>query len=56
MRNGNLLHVGTSSWSCDDWKAAGFYPRVLEPRDYLAHYAGHAPASIELFLRTFAPP
>jgi uncharacterized protein YecE (DUF72 family) len=39
VRNGNLLFLGTSSWSCDDWKAAGFYPADLEPRDYLAHYA-----------------
>lgn len=35
-----LLRLGTSSWSSDDWKAAGFYPKDLEPRDYLGHYAG----------------
>jgi len=33
------VHLGTSSWSCDDWKTAGFYPADMEPRDYLAHYA-----------------
>jgi uncharacterized protein YecE (DUF72 family) len=31
--------LGTSSWSNDDWKAAGFYPAEMESRDYLAHYA-----------------
>lgn len=34
-----MLHLGTSSWSSDDWKAAGFYPAEMEPRDYLGHYA-----------------
>lgn len=34
-----LLTLGTSSWSSDDWKKAGFYPAALEPRDYLGHYA-----------------
>ena len=33
------LHLGTSSWSSDDWKTAGFYPADMEPRDYLASYA-----------------
>jgi uncharacterized protein YecE (DUF72 family) len=34
-----MLRIGTSSWSSEDWKAAGFYPAGLEPRDYLEHYA-----------------
>ncbi len=33
------LRLGTSSWSSDDWKTAGFYPADMAPRDYLAHYA-----------------
>jgi uncharacterized protein YecE (DUF72 family) len=43
VRNGKLLRVGTSSWSSDDWKAAGFYPADMAPRDYLGHYARHYP-------------
>jgi uncharacterized protein YecE (DUF72 family) len=39
LANEKLLRVGTSSWSSDDWKTAGFYPPAIEPRDYLAHYA-----------------
>ena len=33
------LRLGTSSWSNDDWKTAGFYPSEMASRDYLAHYA-----------------
>lgn len=32
--------LGTSSWSSDDWKKAGFYPPSMASRDYLPHYAG----------------
>ena len=32
------LHVGTSSWSTDDWRGS-FYPADAKPGDYIAHYA-----------------
>lgn len=35
----DLLHAGTSSWSSDDWKTAGFYPKEMKPGEYLSHYA-----------------
>jgi len=37
------LRLGTSSWSSDDWKTAGFYPREMEPRDYLKRYSERFP-------------
>ncbi len=33
------LHVGTASWSSEDWITAGFYPRGMAPAEFLSHYA-----------------
>lgn len=33
------IHLGTSSWSSDDWVTAGFYPEGMAPTKYLPHYA-----------------
>jgi uncharacterized protein YecE (DUF72 family) len=35
----SLLHLGTASWSSQDWIAAGFYPQGTKPAAFLKHYA-----------------
>ena len=40
------LHLGTQSWSCNDWGGV-FYPEGTRPTDYISEYAKHF-SSVEI--------
>jgi hypothetical protein len=42
------LFIGTSAFTAAGWEGS-FYPQGTKSADYLLYYAGHGPASVEMF-------